>query len=599
MKKRAQLPDAQTFTILFRGLAMYPHWSQALPKALSLYESMYASNCPVRPSIIHTNALLKVCARAKDLDALYGVAAKLSTHGPGAPNNLTFTTILNAVRLVALSEKEEESSEEKAERRRRAIMQGRRIWGEITERWKKGDVIVDEEMVCSMGRLLLLGYSNQDSDDVFSLVEQTMGIQRQVSRTSHPHRLNTSGRAEVKREPEASDSSAPALEEPGNPAEEDEAQCNMVQDDAQGGEFSSVISPRISLARPGRNTLSMIIEACIQLQAMRAAQDYWGHLTDSFGPYKVAPDMDNCHMYLRLLRVQRASRISVELVQEIKRGLAGGKSGLEPKTFRIALSACKRDTKNPNVLEHAGNLIQIMTDSLETPDIKALESYLEVATHHERRDWRSILDVARQSVLAVPSLKRILAPGDLSLEDSAQPKIKNLSKQAEEMINLMTRLVAAYDTASHLGKGQMSQKEMQDCAKQRNRLTKRITAMKGVGKSKEHRGGEKLEREFNAESKLQGQPNTQTARAPRTNNDDVRRIAREDADKNDIDSNVHEKSPADSRFQAQGGRKAGWKAFTGGTYRPSSIFESRKQRATTTERDQNMIRRSRRSAGAL
>lgn len=84
---------------------------------------MFADNCPVKPNIIHTNAVLKVCALARDMDALWGVAAKLPTKGFGAPDNLTYTTILNAIRTVAWHsdpDLKNEESEQLTLRRRQA-----------------------------------------------------------------------------------------------------------------------------------------------------------------------------------------------------------------------------------------------------------------------------------------------------------------------------------------------------------------------------------------------------------------------------------------------------------------------------------------------
>src|SRR5450432_2553925 len=103
MKKRGQAPDAVTYTILFKGLAEHAHYPHVVSKTLSIYHSMFASNSPVKPNTIHTNAALKVCARAQDMDALFGIAAKLQRKGLRAANNLTFTTILNALRRNALA----------------------------------------------------------------------------------------------------------------------------------------------------------------------------------------------------------------------------------------------------------------------------------------------------------------------------------------------------------------------------------------------------------------------------------------------------------------------------------------------------------------
>lgn len=98
MKKRAQFPDSYTYTILLRGLSINAHFSGVLQKALSIYHSLSAPNSRVEPSIIHTNAALRVCARALDMDALWGVAAKIPETGAGAANATTYNTIINAIR---------------------------------------------------------------------------------------------------------------------------------------------------------------------------------------------------------------------------------------------------------------------------------------------------------------------------------------------------------------------------------------------------------------------------------------------------------------------------------------------------------------------
>src|ERR1051326_1292919 len=127
MKKRGQKPDSHTFTVLLRGLANHAQYSHSVTRALSLYHSMDAPNSRVRAHIIHTNAVLKVCARANDMDALWGVASKIPEKGAGAADATTYTTILNALRQSALADTPEDFDEnEVARRAQEAVMQGRR-----------------------------------------------------------------------------------------------------------------------------------------------------------------------------------------------------------------------------------------------------------------------------------------------------------------------------------------------------------------------------------------------------------------------------------------------------------------------------------------
>ena len=481
MKKRAQVPDARTYTTILRGLSWHPNYPQSVSRAITVYNSMYADNCPVKPNIIHTNAVLKVCALAKDLDALWGVAAKLPSHGPSAPNKLTFTTILNAIRTVAWDDSSKYNKEidddavQKNAKRQQAVLQGRRMWDEIIGRWRDGDITIDEELVCSMGRLLLLGYSGQDYDDVLSLLEQTMGIERQIPRLdslvskSYPQNPDETldptslgeGRASGGLDAAAQMSYRGSEAPPLTSTSDDDAEV----DDTPGGEFNLLptsIRGNLPYPRPGSNSLSLSIDACIRLRATRAAQDYWGLLTSPTGIYKIVPDSENYHMYLRLLRLQRASRLAMELVREMKEGeiFEGGKNMVQAKTFRIAMSCCVRDGNNRNTAQHAQALVRMMSETLEQPDVKTLEMYLTVLCH--RKDWRAMMAALRETEVVVANLRSLLAFGDK--QDVSR-------RDKEEVTAFVKRLVGCYDLAMNLGREEMQRDERQHAMERRNRLT--------------------------------------------------------------------------------------------------------------------------------
>lgn len=179
MKKRAQQPDSHTYTIIFRGCALHRNPTQALAKAMSIYHSMFAQNSLVKPNTIHMNAMLKMCAKAQDIDALFGIAAQMPETGLRAPNNLSYTTIFNALRMYTTNDQRSNlTPAQKEHNRQKVILDARRMWSDITNSWRKGAIWVDEELVCAMGRILLMG-GERDWDDVFSLLEQTMNIPRQ------------------------------------------------------------------------------------------------------------------------------------------------------------------------------------------------------------------------------------------------------------------------------------------------------------------------------------------------------------------------------------------------------------------------------------
>ncbi|KAL8946720.1 MAG: hypothetical protein Q9222_006920, partial [Ikaeria aurantiellina] len=457
MKKREQKPDAQTYTIILRGLSWCPNRLESLSQALKIYHSMFAENCSVKPNIIHTNAVLRVCALARDMDALWGVAAKLPTKGQGAPDKMTFTTILNAIRTIAWHDDKDlpdEQWEEKSLRRQRAVMQGRKIWEDIIPRWRAGDIWIDEELVCAMGRLLLLGSTDRDYDDILSLVEQVMAIPRQrkeqeeqpaeagnvLSTSSTPPQIN-----EPEHDQESQDDDTIRLDEDSQnlsstPTTKPAPSSTPEPSEALNHVFlpsPTPLKPSISVARPGRNTLSLLLSACISLRSAPAGQSYWGLLTSPTGTYNITPDTENHHMYLRLLRIQRASRVAADLIEDMHTGsLKHLPDALQPKTFRIALSCCNRDKLNANAMGHAQRILHIMTRVLPEPDLKSLDLYVSLAASQARHDFQSTLSALRALEPAFKLVKNWInyGYGDVVLED----------RQAAQ--ELAQRLVGAYDS---------------------------------------------------------------------------------------------------------------------------------------------------------
>ncbi|KAL6152129.1 hypothetical protein ACJQWK_04732 [Exserohilum turcicum] len=371
MKKRAQFPDSYTYTILLRGLSKNAHTSGTLSKALSVYHSLSAPNSRVEPSIIHTNAALKVCARAGDMDALWGVAGKIAETGPASANSITYVTILNAIRQnLLVNAPKGESDDETAARKERGIVEARLMWEDIIRRWGSADLMIDEELVCAMARLLLIGSRPRDWDDVLSLVEQTMDIPRLVPRLGTTERQNAG---------------FPRLRAPNVPREYrvDDDHLSPDNTPVRGDEFLPIkrdsdgaLSNPLAYVWPGNNTLSVIQEACQKIVANKAAQEYWDLLTDP-RTYKIVPDIDNLHMRLRNLRQNRASAAAVQLMEQdmMEKGVKP-----RPGTFRIAMSTCVRDKNNHNSLRHAGRILNMMFKTLEDADAKTITLYAELAT---------------------------------------------------------------------------------------------------------------------------------------------------------------------------------------------------------------------------
>ncbi|ORY10406.1 hypothetical protein BCR34DRAFT_485685 [Clohesyomyces aquaticus] len=403
MKKRAQFPDSYTYTILLRGFAANAQLSGVLEKALAVYHSLYAPNSRIQPSIIHTNAMLKVCSRTANMDALWGVAAKIPEKGPAAANAATFVLILNAIRQSLLVDVPVgEPDKQVARRREEGIVQGRRIWEDVIGKWRNADLVIEEELVCAMGRLLLIGTRPRDWDDVLSLIEQTMDIPRMVPRLGSPARKEA-GYPDVRAT---------------NVPEEYRVEYNHLgpsKESARGDEFlpivsrgvGSAVSNPLTYATPSNNTISLIQEACQKVVGQMAATEYWNMLTDPT-TYGVKPDINNINQRLRVLRQSRGSYNAVGILKEY---FIDGNERPAPGTFRIAMSTCVRDKNNHNSLNHANQILDIMQTTLEDVDPKAVIMYANLAMTFPLAKGSDLLDALARLDPIVRDLRLQLGVG--------------------------------------------------------------------------------------------------------------------------------------------------------------------------------------------
>lgn len=224
MKKRAQRPNAQTFTIIFRGCAQSLHPKTAVAQAVKMYTNML--NSDLKPNTIHMNAVLECCARAGDLDSMFTII-KTANDRLRAANNLTYTIVLNALRYQPpkneLDDPDVQDVEVQHEEKQKiavAIDRAKAVWDEVMRKWIKGKITVDEELVCAMGRSLLPG-TKSDNADIFALLDQTMRLPnlypgRTESKTSKPPPSNSGTSEGV--EPLDSEGVEPAQSKGGAPA---------------------------------------------------------------------------------------------------------------------------------------------------------------------------------------------------------------------------------------------------------------------------------------------------------------------------------------------------------------------------------------------
>ncbi|KAK3724142.1 hypothetical protein LTR37_001264 [Vermiconidia calcicola] len=380
MKKRAQFPDSYTYVLLLRGLAKAQHWARHVKesnvvKAVSIYNSMSSPTSRVKPSIMHANAVLKVCSQALDLDAMWGVVNQLPAHGGGAPDHMTYAILLHAIRHGAFGrDPDNVDAAQISARRMKAVQEGRAIWRDVIAKWRGGEIQIDEELVCAMGRLLLMSNRLQDWDDVLNLIQQTMNVTRLVPPLGDANRR-------IEHVPQEDDGRLPEAE-----SEED---SEGYKDSPSTKAFLPVHPHRrdsaypdrptsLAWCTPGNPTLSLLIGACTLLRIPKTAVSYWDLLTSPSGPHKLQPDIANFHAQLRLFSRNRASAKALALLRD---AMPAAHITPTKHTFRIAMATCMRDKKNNSVLEHATGIINLMEKTLADPDAKTLINYLDLAVY--------------------------------------------------------------------------------------------------------------------------------------------------------------------------------------------------------------------------
>ncbi|KAL4979906.1 hypothetical protein BDW66DRAFT_167775 [Aspergillus desertorum] len=394
---------------------------------------------PVEVTLIHHNAMMTACGLHGDMNLLWEIAGSLPEEGPGSPDVITYTIILNSLRRqiqrqAAKLGAHEYGAEKTFNLRLSAIAEGKRIWSDVVYRWKKGELEMEKsnELVSSMAGLLWEGTGDWHLFEVLKLIHQTTGIPilakeppREVhiaSRRAHSRQ----GTPLVPKEPE----DVPLVDRMGRKLEDmtPKPSTELSQDlEKEQEDFEHVFDnflpsnmkpyaltqlvserpePMRSASRkvvytrsapqqpPARYTpsqepeesgprympignreLSIIMETCLQMtNAVQAGKAYWNHLTKEDHGYRITPDRRSFIGYLRILRVARQSRLSLEVIREqmIPQGI---ESGLP---FHIAMSTCRRDRNNLNVFKHANDLLRLMDESLMIPDHRAISSYLDL-----------------------------------------------------------------------------------------------------------------------------------------------------------------------------------------------------------------------------
>ncbi|EAA33896.1 hypothetical protein NCU07871 [Neurospora crassa OR74A] len=385
MKKRAQVPDARTYTIIFRGCAMSEHPKQAVAEAVKIYHSLLR-NERVKPTTIHLNAVLETCARAGDLDSMF-TTVQTANESTRKPDNLTYTIIFNALRAQfnprlpldrdPMQRDQEDINREKQE----AINRGLQIWEDVQRQWKKANLMIDEELVCSFGRLLTLG-TKEDNERVFELLSSSMQLPRFHAGEKAAAQV-TAKAVDITTTPvvssEAASPEATASEAPETTPTKTTTSGSTtptVQPIETKPKFDkkpkSVTHSPSLYAKPGNNTLSLILSVLSNTRRTSLAQKYWDLLTST--PYSIKPDKDNYFRYLRVLQIGRGSAATAAVLQSMPAEF------ITPMILKTAFTTCIRDELNPHAFSpHACTIFDVMTKKTRYPDAIAMRLFLQSA----------------------------------------------------------------------------------------------------------------------------------------------------------------------------------------------------------------------------
>jgi len=207
------------------------------------------------------------------------------------------------------------------------------------------------------------------------------------------------------------------------------------------------------------------------------ATKYWDILTKDCG---VVSDGHNYHAYLRVLRVARASTATVKLLLQMPQ------SDMQEKTFRIAMSTCRRDSNNQHAFSNAGKILDIMQNSIATPDPRVVSEYLDVAfstnayvdkTSSKAQPDESKYEKGRQIMRAIdrvgPSYINLRSAVSYGGPTNRAATTQEKSLLLDSVINLTKNLVRAHDII--LDQRLVDSEEMKRLVQQRSKLSAYVT----------------------------------------------------------------------------------------------------------------------------
>ncbi|KAH8424561.1 pentatricopeptide repeat-containing protein [Aspergillus melleus] len=388
MKKRGVRPSEVTYTTMLSGLSNSKSTPEIDPvkTALNIYRSISSDKSGVELSIIHSNAMLTVCARHGDMDTLWGVASELPETGPASPGPVTYSIVLRAILNAMVWDVEKmppKNVNSISARKAQGVTEAKRVWADIIYRWKKGDLQIDSQMVNSMTRVLMEGPGEYSSYEVLLLLNQTTGLPILAKAPQKVAYKKSQGVQKHANREEQELEDVPFVDEgelyrpPQETLEEEETGEGEVEEENLDDVFKPFpfASTGVSPLPVGNRELYRALEASAALtQGLGAAKAYWKHITKDMG---LKPESTPIHAYLQILQGARSSRAAVDLMRDevLPSGL------VESDMFVTAMKSCRRDINNMNVVTHANELLGLMDQAFPIPNTVAIDVYMSLVTN--------------------------------------------------------------------------------------------------------------------------------------------------------------------------------------------------------------------------
>ncbi|KAF9957067.1 hypothetical protein BGZ72_002210 [Mortierella alpina] len=434
MKKRGFEPNDRTFTILLNALAINSSSPNNVSRAKALYQQMQDSE-DTPPTLTHTNALLKVCARNNDHEALLNVYNSMPTTGPNAPDVVTFNLLINSLARMGGD---------------KGFEQAWKIWEDClgAKAQRPDHIDLDQALVDAMLLACREARSSAYAKRGLRLVESLYGLEPSTPATQK------------------------SASKPGSKALEDMTATERAISPSKGLGLGAIL--RKDTIQP--RTVELLLSICSKLKDYSMAQHYMDLIRQTYPDFKLDSQLLSTLMHMQVLNKQYEDAIKTWDDINVQ--------GLQhtPSTFQQGLDAALKARNWEKTLEMYSTMRELIDKNknknmdhrrpinpiVHKQDAWSLVSVLKCAlkTKHQAEALQILRESRWTSVVSSPQYPR--ANADLATlatriyksalkpvkgETSAPADVARLERElekAEELENRLDAALAQHDERSAL-----------------------------------------------------------------------------------------------------------------------------------------------------